>query len=201
MVTLFPSRKNIIALAAALLVLSFALTARAQEAVWELEPTQSQVNFTLGDVLHTVHGTFRVNHGTVRFNPFTGHASGLVVVDAASGDSGSHARDHRMNNGILESPQYPEITFAPEHVEGQVLPQGDFNVRVRGTFTLHGASHPLTLSVQAHVSGLQMTADSQFTVPYVNWGLKDPSTLFLRVSDTVDIALHAVGAVKLGLIQ
>jgi polyisoprenoid-binding protein YceI len=189
-------RKNLCTLALAMLALLLASPGAAQDAVVELDPTETQVSFTLGDVLHTVHGTFKLKRGTIRFDPTTGHAKGLVVVDATSGDSGSHARDHKMHKDILESVQYPEITFAPEQVQGQVLPQGDFKVQVLGTFTLHGANHPLTLVIQAHLADEQLTADAHFTIPYVSWGLRNPSTLFLRVNDTVDIAIHAAGQIK-----
>jgi len=190
----YSARKNLFAMSLALLVLS-AAPAVAEQAVLELDPAQTQVNFTLGDVLHTVHGTFKLKHGTVRFDPGTGQAGGLVVVDATSGESGSHARDHKMHKDALESAQYPEIAFTPEKVQGQVLPQGDFKVQVLGSFTMHGASHPLTLVIQAHLAGGQLTADTQFTLPYQNWGVKNPSTLFLRVNDTVDLAIHAVGQI------
>jgi hypothetical protein len=82
-------------------------------------------------------------------------------------------------------------------MQGQVLPQGEFNVQVLGTFTMHGESHPLTLVLRAHLTGQQLTADTYFTIPYVSWGLKNPSTLFLRVNDTVDISVHVAGQIKL----
>jgi polyisoprenoid-binding protein YceI len=190
-------RRNIFTLALALLAILLASPAVAQETALELDPGQTQVSFTLGDVLHTVHGTFKLKRGTVKFDPASGHAGGLVVVDATSGDSGSHARDHKMHKDILESEQYPEITFTPEKLLGQVLSQGDSKAQVLGTFTMHGADHPLTLVVQAHLTGQQLTADTHFSIPYVSWGLKNPSTLFLRVNDTVDIAIHLAGQIKL----
>jgi len=185
------------ALGLALLVLASARHARAQENVLELDPAQTQIGFTLGDVLHTVHGIFKLRQGTISFNPATGQAGGLVVVDATSGDSGSDARDRKMHNDVLQSEQYPEITFVPQRVRGQVLPAGDFRVQADGIFRMHGESHPLTLLVQANATGEQLTANVTFSVPYVNWGLKNPSTLFLRVNSTVDIAIHAVGHTRL----
>jgi polyisoprenoid-binding protein YceI len=196
MTKLNPRRRILFALALAFVATSLALTARAQEASLELDPVQTRIGFTLGDVLHTVHGTFKLKRGTINFDPGTGKASGLVVVDATSGDSGSHARDHKMHKDVLQSGQYPEITFTPQQVQGPVLSKGDFKVQVLGTFTMHGASHPLTLVVQVHLAGDSLTADTRFTIPYVSWGLKNPSTLFLRVNDTVDIAIHAVGQIK-----
>ena len=190
-------RRTLVILTLALASLLMASSAIAQDAVLELDPAQTQFNFTLGDVLHTVRGTFKLKRGTVKFDPATGHASGLVVVDATSGNSGSNARDHKMHKDILESAQYPEVTFAPQQVQGQVLPQGDFKVQVLGSFTLHGVSRPLTLVIQAHLAGDRLTADTQFPVPYQDWGVKNPSTLFLRVDNTVNISVHAAGQLKL----
>jgi len=43
------------------------------------------------------------------------------------------------------------------------------------------------LSVDAAGGAYQAVA--KFTVPYVKWGLKNPSTLLLRVSDKVEITV------------
>jgi polyisoprenoid-binding protein YceI len=190
-------RRILSTLGLALLVLASARHAHAQETVLELDPAQTQIGFTLGDVLHTVHGMFKLRQATISFNPTTGQAGGLVVVDATSGDSGSHARDRKMHKDVLQSEQYPEITFVPQRVQGQVLPAGDFKVLVDGVFTMHGESHPLTLLVQANATGEELTANVTFSVPYVNWGLKNPSTLILRVNSTVDIAIQSAGHIRL----
>ena len=201
MIRFNPLRSGIFTLALGLCALAVAPPARAQDAVLELDPAQTQISFTLGDIFHTVHGTFKLKHGTVRFNPLTGQATGLLVVDATSGDSGNRARDHKMHRDILESTHYPEITFAPQQVHGQIPAQGDFTVQVLGVFTMHGTSHPLALVAQAHAAGEQLSADTHFTIPYVSWGLKNPSTLFLRVNDTVEIAIHAAGQIRLASVH
>jgi polyisoprenoid-binding protein YceI len=165
----------------------------AQDTVLQFDPAETKVQFTLGDALHTVHGSFVLKRGNIRFNPLTGNAAGELVVDAASGASGSGARDRRMHQNILESVLFPEIVFRPDRVAGQVKPEGASQVEIHGVFLIHGAGHELTLPVAIEAAGGQYTATTHFALPYVAWGMKNPSNLLLRVSDKVEIAIQTVG--------
>ena len=112
-------RLRLIRLAGALALVSLcSLAAASQQTQVTLDPAQTKVNWTLGDVLHTVHGTFKMVSGTISFDPRTGNASGEILVDARTGESGNHARDSKMQREVLESARYPEITFRPKHVSG-----------------------------------------------------------------------------------
>ena len=175
------------------LVLALAAPLLAQEVTVELDPVRTHIGFTLSDVLHTVHGTFKLKNGTIRFDPATGAASGLVVVDATSGDSGSQARDRKMHKEILLSQRYPEMTFTPVRIQGQVAPQGESQVEIQGVIRLDGKDHETALTAHVQLAGNQLTATISFVLPYVEWGLKNPSTFILRVSDKVDIGIHASG--------
>ena len=183
--------------AAAVAVLLLGTASPAQDMVFQLDPAQSRVSFTLGDVLHTVHGTFQLRSGVIHFNPITGEAGGSLVVDATSGNSGNRSRDRRMHNQILEDQKFPEIVFSPQHVSGKLVSQGVSQVELQGIMTLHGQQHPLTVAMPVQVSRDQASADAHFVVPYVRWGLKNPSTFILRVSDKVNIDVHAVGHLSL----
>jgi polyisoprenoid-binding protein YceI len=178
-----------------LALLAAPLAASAQTYTFELDPHQSNVAFTLGDVLHTVHGTFQLKSGTVRFDNTSGVASGLLVVDATSGNSGNNSRDRKMHKEILESQKFAEITFAPQHIHGQVPQEGKVQITMDGTMTLHGQPHDLTITVPVEVHNGQASADMNFLVPYVKWGLKNPSNFILRVDDKVNINVHAVGVI------
>lgn len=184
---------------AALLFAGSALLAPAawaEEMSLQFDPAQTHVEWTLGDVLHTVHGTFKLRRGSIHFDPATGNASGELVVDATSGESGSGARDGRMHKNILESKKYPDIVFRPQHIDGKIAPQGSSQVQVHGLFEIHGASHEITVPAQVQMSGDRVTADLNFPVPYVKWGMKNPSTLFLRVDEKVDIRVQAAASVS-----
>ena len=185
---------------AAVFALCSALTlgqvAVGRDTVVQLDPAKTTVNFTLSDVLHTVHGIFQLKSGVIHFDPTSGAASGDVIIDAASGDSGSHARDKKMNKDILETEKYPTIEFLPKNVVGRVAPSGASQVQVQGTFRLHGSDHDLTLTLPVQVNGSQLSANTHFDVPYEAWGLRNPSTLFLRVSNKVQIDIAAAGTLN-----
>jgi polyisoprenoid-binding protein YceI len=182
-------RHTVVAMAAVLLCCASSLN--AEQKTFELDPAQTKVSFTLGDVLHTVHGTFHLKSGTLNFDDATGLASGVLVVDATSGDSGSKARDGKMNKEILESQKFPEIIFTPQRFTGSLKAAGKSHLDVEGQFTIHGEAHPMTLAIEAEF-GNGATADTSFDVPYVKWGMKNPSTFILRVNDKVKIDIHAV---------
>jgi polyisoprenoid-binding protein YceI len=178
----------------ALLLAGGAVLAAAQGADYRVDPAQSSVKFTLGDVLHTVRGAFKLKQGDMQVEP-DGKVSGQIVVDAASGDSGSGTRDRKMNTEILESARYPEIAFRPDRIDGAVASSGKSSVTIHGMFNIHGADREITVPALVEANGEQWTATVHFTVPYQKWGMKNPSNLFLRVSDTVEIDLVASGTV------
>jgi polyisoprenoid-binding protein YceI len=165
----------------------------AQEMTLELDPTNTKVDFTLSDVLHTVHGTFALKSGLIHFNPSNGSASGLVVVDVKSGQSGNNSRDRKMHQDILQSEQYPDATFTPTKMSGPFSPQGSSEIQVDGTFRIHGSDHPITLVVPLQISGSAANFRTQMVLPYVKWGMKNPSTFVLRVGDKVDLDIAASG--------
>ncbi|MGH9546204.1 MAG: YceI family protein [Terriglobales bacterium] len=166
---------------------------QAQPATLDFAPTQTKVSFTLGDVLHTVHGSFNLKSGQIHFSPASNAISGEIVVDATSGGSGSTGRDRKMHQEILESGRYSEITFLPDHVEGKVSLSGVSTVQVHGMFGIHGAEHEINVPAQVEFAQDHWSLTVHFDVPYVKWGMKDPSTFILRVEKTVAIDLHASG--------
>jgi polyisoprenoid-binding protein YceI len=167
--------------------------AQSQELRLHFDPSKTTIAFTLGDVLHTVHGSFQLKSGDVQYQIATKSVTGNLIVDATSGQSGNHSRDHKMHKEILESDRYAVISFRPDRVEGNVATLGTSNIQVHGMFSIHGADHELTMPIRVEVFPDHWTADTHFTVPYVKWGIKNPSTFVLRVSESVEIDVHASG--------
>ncbi|HZI63227.1 MAG TPA: YceI family protein [Thermoanaerobaculia bacterium] len=158
-----------------------------------LDPAESRVAFSLDATLHTVRGTARLEHGEVRFDPASGAASGEIVVDARSAETGNGSRDRDMHRKVLDSADFPQIVLEIERLSGEFAPAGRSDLRLGGRMRLQGGAHPIEIPVQAEAAGEKVTAKARFTVPYVAWGLPDPSTFVLRVGKQVAVEVAAVG--------
>jgi polyisoprenoid-binding protein YceI len=170
--------------------------APVSEIVLTLDPAQSRVHWTMDSSLHTVHGTFALKSGTVHFDPATGKAGGEIVVLATSGESGNSSRDQRMHKEILETAKYPEVVFRPAQIDGTVSRSGASDVKLSGTFSIHGADHDLTALIHVELAGDRWTGTGKFEVPYVKWGIKDPSNFLLKAKPVVNVELEMAGEIK-----
>lgn len=175
-------------------IAGFSTPVRAQETLVALDPAQTKITFTVDTTLHMVHGTFKMKHGEIRFDPATGKASGSIVVDAVSGNSENEGRDKKMHHEVLESDKFSEIVFTPTEVHGRIAPAGTSEVEVPGMIRMLGKDHEfkVTFSVES-VNGREVHASTHFTVPYKKWGLKNPGNFLLHVNDNVEVEVHAVG--------
>jgi polyisoprenoid-binding protein YceI len=179
------------------LILPFTLAslASAQQQTFTVNPDSSSVGFALTGTGHQVHGTFHVQSGTIQFDRSAPKMSGTIVVSAASGESGDKGRDKKMHSDVLDVERFADVTFAPQSYQGTLASTGDSAIQVSGTFTLHGTPHEITVPMQVHIDGSNLTAKGQFVIPYVKWGLKDPSIFILKVAKDVQINLTLVGTV------
>ncbi|MGH7987513.1 MAG: YceI family protein [Candidatus Binataceae bacterium] len=186
-------------------------------AVVAFDPAKTTISYKLIGWPHVSRGTFKLKSGTIRVDPASGRMAGLIVVDAASGSSGHSIRDARMKRDVLEVRRFPEITFAPQQVESYGHPCGESHTRVadsstplacgsadagafpaviRGIMALHGTTHPFTMAVTVERQGELVTIRSSFTIPYVAWGLKNPSILFFAVAKVVTVRVSAVASLS-----
>jgi polyisoprenoid-binding protein YceI len=183
----------------AVLIIISANLARAQNRSLkvQLDPAQTEIHWKLSAGLHTIHGTFKLKTGEFLFNPATGLAEGEILVDATTGESGNQARDKRMQGEVLESNRYPGIFFHPTTIKGTFQAGGGAQELVgEGTFNIHGADHPLQMPLKVQAAAGTFTATTQFTVPYVAWGMKNPSKFLHRVGKRVEIEVTAKGTVQ-----
>ena len=180
-------------LAAFALVVVLAPAALAQHQTFVVNPDASEVKITLKTTHEIVNGTFHVQSGSIEFDRSAPKMSGSVVVLAGSGKTGNSSRDKKMNKDILEVEQYATVSFEPKIYTGTIASSGDSTLQVTGIFTLLGKPHEITVPMSVHFDGANTTAKAHFVVPYVQWGLKNPSFLFWKAENDVAIDLNLVG--------
>jgi hypothetical protein len=185
--------KSFVVLALAVIL---APAAVAQHQTFAVNPDASEIKMTLNTTHEVVNGTFHIQSGSIEFDRSNPKMSGSVAVLAGSGKTGNDRRDKKMTKDILEVNQFATVSFAPKAYTGTIVASGDSTIQVSGVFTLLGTAHDLTVPMQIHIEGLKATAKGQFVVPYVQWGLKNPSFLFWKAENDVAIDLNLVGQIS-----
>ena len=175
------------------LTLILAPAALAQHQTFAVNPDASEVKMTLNTNHEIVNGTFHIHSGSIDFDRGTPKMSGSVVVLAGSGKTGNGTRDKRMSKEILLVEQHANVSFEPKSYAGVLAPTGDSTIQVTGIFTLLGTPHEITIPMLVHLEGTAATAKAHFSVPYIQWGLKDPSLLIWKAEKEVAIDLSLTG--------
>ena len=175
------------------LALIFAPAALAQHQTFAVKPDASEVKMTLKTTHELVNGVFHIQSGSVEFDRSAAKMSGSVVVLAGSGKTGNGSRDKKMNKEILQVEQYATVSFEPKSYAGVIAPSGDSTIQVIGIFTLLGTPHEITVPMLVHLDGASATAKTHFVVPYVQWGVKNPSFLIWKADNDVAIDIFLTG--------
>ncbi len=167
-----------------------------QQLAIDFDTAASKINWSLVGNVHTVHGTFQLKQGHIMVDPSTGKADGEFVIEAASGESGDTSRDKKMHKDVLESDKFREIKLRVTKLDGVLAANGASTVRVLGQLMIYGSSHEVTIPMQVTMNGTEVSSKGSFEVPYVDWGMKNPSNFLFKVNKTVEIELTGVGHVK-----
>jgi polyisoprenoid-binding protein YceI len=165
----------------------------AQRQTFTIDLNASDVKMTLKTTHEIVTGTFHVESGSIGFDRKAASISGTVIVAAGSGKTGNDSRDKKMNKDILKIQQYSDVIFTPKSYTGTIAPSGDSTIQVAGVITLLGTPHVITVPMQVHIDGASCTAKTHFMIPYVQWGLKNPSFLIWKADNDVAIDLDLAG--------
>jgi polyisoprenoid-binding protein YceI len=168
----------------------------AQRQTFAVNPDASEVKITLKTTHEIVNGIFHVQSGSVEFDRGAPKMSGSIIVAAGSGKTGNDGRDKKMNKDILKVEQYTTVSFEPKSYTGTIAPSGDSTIQVTGIFTLLGMPHEITVPMQVHFDGGSATAKAHFVVPYVQWGVKNPSFLIWKAENDVAIDLDLLGTIS-----
>jgi len=128
-------------------------------------------------------------------------ASGKVIrdeskftLDAGTFVSDQNRRDGYVRGRLLESDDYPTITFVPTEVRGVKPPvpkSGSAQIQLLGDLTVHGVTRPTVWNgnVEFNNSGLTGTASTSFTFHDIQ--MDQPRVpVLLSVADTIKLEIN-----------
>ncbi len=169
----------------------------AEEMVYTLDTDRSEVRIVLGAMLHTVRGSAPLGAATLTWNTETGEASGLVVIQSGLIDTGIDARNAKMHEVVLKTLEHPEIIFEATGFQLRQPGENEMRFVLKGNLTLVGVTHEIEFESHARRRGddsWKVRAD--LNVPYVEWGLEDPSPTFFGVDKHVSVEVKAIGTLR-----
>ena len=144
--------------------------------------------------------------GEARFSPDALDEAGLVIRIKASSlamtdnmsDKDRRELELTLNQDVLETSRYPEISFESTKVSVSKAGDGQFFVNVVGALTLHGVSNTQAVSAQIALTGDMLRAHGEFSVLQSAYGIQPVSVAggALKVKDELKCSFDIVGRKK-----
>ena len=112
---------------------------------WTLDPTHTEIGFSVRHLMSKVRGKFETFEGTVTTHDDVSDSQVNVSVDLTSINTGTVDRDnHLRSSDFFEVEAYPTMTF----VSTDVIQKDDGQLVVRGDLSIKGVTKPLELAVE-----------------------------------------------------
>jgi hypothetical protein len=94
---------------------------------------------------------------------------------------------------FVEGPKFPESGFKGKIIEDVDLSvPGTYKVRGKGMFLLHGVEKERIIDVVLNVKNGEIDADSKFTIPVEDHGIKVSKMNSLSMAKVIDVAVKIV---------
>ncbi len=146
---------------------------------------RTQARFLIGEILagspNTVIGETQEVSGDIHVNPDDPAAVelGMIQIDAASFVTDNSFRNRAINSFILQSGDYPLVTFEATELAGlpETVAIGDsFDFELIGDLTIRDITRPVTFAVNVTVeSSTRLTGAARATINRADFDLTIPS--------------------------
>jgi polyisoprenoid-binding protein YceI len=121
-------------------------------------------------------------------------SASLVETGAVYTEQQKGIIDKEVNEIVLETSKYPDITFKSTEITGKIK-NGAFDVRVTGEMTLHGVTRKVTIPAIVTVDGDAFRAKGEFQINRKDFGVKATEAFhgFVKVRHTIKFVFDIVG--------
>jgi polyisoprenoid-binding protein YceI len=169
------------------------------------ERKRDVVTFTSKAPLETIVGTTGHITGMVETDPSNiMNTKARFEVDLATIKTGIDMRDGHMRDQYLETSKYPkaifELTKVVEAEQSRLENQKTFNLKVEGSFTVHGVTRPVTVPIKityyseseetkAKLPGDLLRVDATWELLLSDYKISRPQFVILKLDDKQKIEI------------
>jgi polyisoprenoid-binding protein YceI len=162
---------------------------------------ENKVVFVSKASMESFEGKTNKLEGTIDVDPAQVGDSAAVhfEVDLASLDTGIAMRNQHMRENHLETAKYPKAVFDGAVIRGPadaaLTPGKAIPLDVEGTFTLHGVSRRIRITVQTTYQpndGGKITFQTRFPVLLADYAISRPQFLFLKLGESQEVRVSGV---------
>lgn len=112
---------------------------------WTIDPTHTEVGFTVRHLMSKVRGKFETVEGTLVTAEDITASTVSVTVDLSSINTGTADRDNHLRSGdFFDVESHPQMTF----VSTGVVQKSDTDFAIAGDLTIRGTTKPVELAVE-----------------------------------------------------
>jgi polyisoprenoid-binding protein YceI len=124
----------------------------------------------------------------------TARAASIEETDPFFNADQKKTINKEVNEIVLETAKYPEITFRSTEVRGS-LKNGAFDVEITGDLTLHGMTKRITIPATVTVSGDSLRAKGEFRINRKKWGVNATEAFhgLVKVRHTIMFEFDIIG--------
>ena len=199
-------------------LLSFSLPAAVKEgnkttkvanarkaAVYQVDATQSKVNWTGKKVTGQHHGTINISDGklevennVLKAGSFALDTRSIVVTDIKDAGSNAKLLGHLKSEDFFAVEKFPAANF----VTTAITNKGNGNYEVTGNLTIKGITNPISFPATITVAGDKLTAKAAVKVDRTKYNIKYGSKSFFEgigdkaIYDDFDLDIELVAAIK-----
>jgi len=149
---------------------------------------ESNVRFTSSQTQETIRAYSKALKGVIDEN--SGHFRFSIAMNTFEGFNSPLQKEH-FNENYIESNRFPEAQFI-----GRVIEQidwakpGNYPIRAKGDFMLHGLTKNLIIPSQIQViSEQEIRIKSQFKISLSEFGIKIPRMVHKKLAEMIDVSL------------
>ncbi len=108
-----------------------------------------------------------------------------IPVSSFEGFNSPLQKEH-FNENYMESEKLPKAVFKGKIIEDVDLKkQGVYNVRAKGTMTIHGVEKEMILKSKIAVGAVQVNVESSFTIPLKEFNIKIPNIVNQKIAQEI----------------